>query len=78
MTDSRLISRLWLWLMESQFETREKDFFLRRGGRRTRGSGGGSGMLLELALVGVLKVDDASLKVFDRWGMRRGVLIGAV
>jgi hypothetical protein len=35
-------------------------------------------MWLELALVGVLKVAEASLKVFERFGMRRGVLMGAV
>jgi hypothetical protein len=52
--------------MESQLETRENDFFFLNGGRRTSGSGGGSGIWLELALMGVLKVAEASLKVLER------------
>jgi hypothetical protein len=66
----------------NQFETREKDFFFRRGGRggwRTRGRGGGGGRLRsgDLNLEGegdcdcggVVKAADASVNDFRRVGM---------
>lgn len=77
-TDSRLRSRLCFWLSESQFETREKDFFFLKGGRRTSGSGGGSVIPAGRALVGDTKVFDASSKVFEGSGIWRGERIGAV
>ena len=61
----------------SQEETREKDFFLRNGGRdcwRTSGRGGGSGSSSSRAL----KVADASEKLFARTGMWTVGLAGAV
>jgi hypothetical protein len=68
----------------NQFETREKDFFFRRGGWggwRTRGRGGGSGRFGEVEGLGklegeddwdwggVVKAADASVNDFRRVGM---------
>jgi hypothetical protein len=41
--ESVLLVLVWVWWVLTQLETREKDFFLRRGGRRTRGRGGARG-----------------------------------
>lgn len=54
-TESKLMSRLWLALPgNSHVDTREKDFFFRRGGRSTSGRGGASGGSSCRARVGVL------------------------
>jgi len=56
----------------SQFETREKDFFFRSGGwERTigRGGGGRSSVLVVGMVWGLLNAADASLKDLWRVGM---------
>ena len=64
--------RLCSGLGNNQFETREKDFFFRRGGYgawRTRGSGGGGGRVFSLLAWVALKAADASVKDFILVGM---------
>jgi hypothetical protein len=54
---------------KSQCETREKDFFFRRGGGAWRTSGKGGGGMFSVCGDGIWKAAEASLNDFRRVGM---------
>lgn len=76
MTESKLMLRLCCDPGKSQLDTREKDFFFLRGGRSTKGRGGGGGISSRLGREGGVEGDLCSPGVRDLRGGVIGVLTG--